>query len=100
MAVHGIPGSLATPLCKEHLVDNEGEPIIRVYAEGGLDTYQINLKTTCRSSTSAVASSRLFSPELSGITSFCMQFSVTRLDMRHGQSRNIRVICEALSLNL
>lgn len=36
--------SLATPLCKEHLADNEGEPIIRVYAEGGLDTYQINLE--------------------------------------------------------
>jgi len=25
-------------------VDNEGEPIIRVYAEGGLDSYQINLE--------------------------------------------------------
>lgn len=36
--------SLATPLCKENLADNEGEPIIRVYAEGGLDTYQINLE--------------------------------------------------------
>lgn len=36
--------ALATPLCKEHLAENEGEPIIRVYAEGGLDTYQINLE--------------------------------------------------------
>jgi len=36
--------TLATPLCKEHLAQNEGEPIIRVYAEGGLDTYQINLE--------------------------------------------------------
>jgi hypothetical protein len=36
--------TLATPLCKEHLVENEGEPIIRVYAEGGLDSYQINLE--------------------------------------------------------
>lgn len=36
--------SLATPLCKENLAQNEGEPIIRVYAEGGLDSYQINLE--------------------------------------------------------
>lgn len=36
--------TLATPLCREGLADNEGEPIIRVYAEGGLDSYQINLE--------------------------------------------------------
>lgn len=36
--------SLAAPLCKEHLAQNEGEPIIRVYAEGGLFSYQINLE--------------------------------------------------------
>jgi hypothetical protein len=35
---------LATPLCTEHLAENEGEPIIRVYAEGGLFSYQINLE--------------------------------------------------------
>ena len=35
---------LATPLCTEHLAQNEGEPIIRVYAEGGLFSYQINLE--------------------------------------------------------
>jgi hypothetical protein len=36
--------TLATPLCKEGLVENEGEPIIRVYAQGGLESYQINLE--------------------------------------------------------
>jgi hypothetical protein len=37
--------SLANPLCKEHLVvQDEDEPIIRVYAEGGLFSYQINLE--------------------------------------------------------
>jgi hypothetical protein len=35
---------LATPLCKENLTKNEGEPIIRVYAEGGLYSYKINLE--------------------------------------------------------
>src|ERR1700689_1816047 len=35
---------LAEPLCKENLAQNEGEPIIRVYAEGGLFSYQINLE--------------------------------------------------------
>ncbi len=35
---------IATPLCKENLADNEGEPILRVYAEGGLYSYQINLE--------------------------------------------------------
>lgn len=35
---------LATPLCTEHLAENEGQPIIRVYAEGGLFSYQINLE--------------------------------------------------------
>ncbi len=37
--------NLAEPLCKESLPDNEGEPIIRVYAEGGLFSYQINLES-------------------------------------------------------
>ena len=36
--------SLSAPLCKEHLDQNEGEPIIRVYAEGGLFSYKINLE--------------------------------------------------------
>ena len=36
--------TLARPLCTEHLVLNEREPIIRVYAEGGLYSYQINLE--------------------------------------------------------
>lgn len=42
---------LATPLCKEHLSKNDGEnkkddePIIRVYADGGLDSYKINLES-------------------------------------------------------
>lgn len=35
---------LATPLCKENLTQNEGKPIIRVYAEGGLYSYKINLE--------------------------------------------------------
>jgi hypothetical protein len=35
---------IAIPLCKENLADNEGEPILRVYAEGGLYSYQINLE--------------------------------------------------------
>jgi len=35
---------IATPLCKENLVAPEGEPILRVYAEGGLYSYQINLE--------------------------------------------------------
>lgn len=35
---------LATPLCMEHLAHNEGNPIIRVYAEGGLYSYRINLE--------------------------------------------------------
>lgn len=36
--------TLATPLCTEPLAGNEGKPIIRVYAEGGLYSYQINLE--------------------------------------------------------
>jgi hypothetical protein len=36
---------VATPLCKENLSENEGKPIIRVYAEGGLDSYKINLES-------------------------------------------------------
>jgi hypothetical protein len=35
---------IAIPLCKEALTDHEGDPILRVYAEGGLDSYQINLE--------------------------------------------------------
>jgi hypothetical protein len=35
---------LAEPLCMENLAQNEGKPIIRVYAEGGLFSYQINLE--------------------------------------------------------
>lgn len=35
---------LAGPLCKENLIANEGDPIIRVYAEGGLYSYKINLE--------------------------------------------------------
>jgi hypothetical protein len=34
----------ATPLCREDLAQIEGEPILRVYAEGGLYSYQINLE--------------------------------------------------------
>jgi len=37
--------SLAIPLCKEPVPLEESEPIIRVYAEGGLDSYKINLES-------------------------------------------------------
>jgi len=35
---------ITIPLCKENLAAHEGEPILRVYAEGGLYSYQINLE--------------------------------------------------------
>jgi len=36
---------LAVPICKENIgLPTEGDPIIRVYADGGLDSYKINLE--------------------------------------------------------
>jgi hypothetical protein len=35
---------ITIPLCKENLGADEVEPILRVYAEGGLYSYQINLE--------------------------------------------------------